>query len=228
MTGLLLAASFFAGIHLVAATPIRRAIVGALGERVYMVLFSVASLGGFVWFVRAYQVAFASGNLLLWDLGPGVRHAAGPVMLVASFFVVVGLLTPLPVGTMQDQPLEPTGIQRITRHPILCGAILWAVFHLVANGDLASIVLFGTFLLTFISAMSSIDRRRRGSHGEAWQRFASATSRLPFIAILAGRTRFVARELGWWKILLALVAFGAVVSIHPWLFGAYPLPGMAD
>jgi uncharacterized membrane protein len=130
-------------------------------------------------------------------------------------------------GMLKDDP-APRGIQHVTRHPFLWGIAIWASFHIAANGDAASLVLFTAFLLVALIGTRSIDHKRELALGDAWRRYAERTSNLPFVAMFQGRTKFSWRELGWWRPLLALVVFGVLVSLHPMLFHAYPLPGMND
>jgi uncharacterized membrane protein len=234
VTKLVAAASFFFGIHtLVAGTALRRLLVERLGERVYRAVFSLASLVGIVWLIRAYSAAFARDNVMFWEIGPAAHYAVGVVVLLAFLIAVPGVLAPSPtvVGgerLLQASVPEPRGMQRVTRHPFLTGTSLWATAHLAANGDLASIVLFTTFLAVSLFGMRSIDNKRARAYGDGWRRYAERTSAIPFVAIVQGRNRLVLRELGGWRVVAALVVFGVVVTLHPWLFGAYPLPGMND
>jgi len=69
----------------------------------------------------------------------------------------------------------------------------------------------------------SIDNKQRRSCGEVWQRFADKTSILPFRAILQGRNRLDIKELGWWRIALALVIYIMVFKLHAMLFGVAPI-----
>lgn len=234
MTQLIAAAAFFFGIHtLVAGTGLRGVLVERVGERAYRGAFSLASLVGIVWLARAYSAAFARGNVVLWEIGPAAHYAVGFVVLLAFLIAVPGMLAPSPtvVGgerLLQASVPEPRGMQRVTRHPFLTGTSLWAAAHLAANGDLASIVLFATFLAVSLFGMRSIDNKRVRAYGDAWRRYAERTSAVPFVAIVQGRNRLVLRELGGWRLIAALVVFGVMVTVHPWLFGAYPLPGMND
>lgn len=233
MTGLFSAAAFFVVLHLVVASPpIRPRIVRALGEGPYLGVFSLASLAGIVWLTRAYSTAYANDNVMLWWVGPGAQYVAAPIMLTALFLAVPGLLTPSPTAVrgekILEKEIEPHGIQRVTRHPFLAGVTIWATFHLIVNGDLASVTLFATFLVVALAGMPSIDRKRARTLGDRWQRYADQTSRVPFVAILSGRTKLSFREIGWWRVVAALAAFAIIVSFHPMLFGAYPLPGMDD
>ena len=70
-------------------------------------------------------------------------------------------------------------------------------------------VMFGALLVTAVNGMVSIDRKRRHALGGLWDEFAARTSRLPFAAILAGRTRFEMSEFRAWQIALAVVLFHA-------------------
>src|SRR5215831_11628148 len=147
--GMLLAAAIvFLAIHLfISGTRLRDVITRAIGERPYMGLFSLASIAVIVWLSLAYNTAQASGrNPLLYDLGH-VRDAGIIVVLVAFLLGVPGLTLPNPttVGGDARMKAEARGVITITRHPFLWGVMIWSAFHLAANGDEASIILFGCF-----------------------------------------------------------------------------------
>lgn len=233
MASLLSAGLSFLALHLlVAGTRIRAILQRALGERGYQALFSLASLVLIVWLGRSYSRAFREDNTYYWQLGELPQHLAAPVMLVALFFVVAGASSPNPMSVGQGKRLTqrppPYGVQRITRHPVLWGIALWSAFHMFANGDAASLVLFGSLFLTALLGTFSIDQKRRAALGEDFERYAQQTSNLPFVALLQGRTRLSVREVGIGRVLGVLAVFALLVSVHPFLFHAYPLPGMAD
>lgn len=232
MPALIAAAVAFAALHLiVSGTSLRGLLVRRLGEGPFRGLFSILTLISIIAVRRTYGEAFATDNRFYWAWA-GAQHAAAPIMLIAVLFVVAGLTTKSPTAVGMEKLLasdpSPRGIQHITRHPFLWGVALWAAFHLIANGDAASLVLFSTFLIVALVGTRSIDRKRDLALGDAWRRYAARTSNLPFAAMLQGRTRFSFRELGVWRPLLTLVVFAALVAVHPLLFHAYPLPGMAD
>lgn len=227
MTMLIASAFFFLMIHLaVAGTRIRDAVVKAIGERAYLGAFSVASAVGIVWLVVSYNQATAAGSEVLWDLGPGVRHMGIIVVAIAAFFVVTGLLTPNPtsVGMEGAATREVTGIVRITRHPFLWGVALWAAFHLAANGDAASAVFFGTFLVLTVAGTFSIDAKRSRKMADGWIGFAGRTSNVPFVAILGGRNSLKLGELVTYRQAIALAVFLVLLFSHAWLFSASPFP----
>src|SRR6185312_7689464 len=104
----------------------------------------------------------------------------------------------------------------ITRHPFLWGVGLWAATHLVLNGDVASLILFGTLLVLAVGGTASIDAKRRRRFPERWQKFADATSSLPFAAIARGANRLAPAlaEIGAWRLLAALGLYALAFYLH--------------
>jgi uncharacterized membrane protein len=87
--------------------------------------------------------------------------------------------------------------------------------HVLGNGDVASLLFFGAFLLTALAGMPSIDAKVAARDPEGWRHFAGATSILPFGAIAGGRNRFAPAEIGWTPVALWAVLLWA----HPRIFG---------
>jgi uncharacterized membrane protein len=226
VASLFAAALFFDGIHfLISGTALRGKIVGLIGERSFQGLFSLTSVIGIVWLSRAYGQA---EYVELWGKLQALRPFALIVMLVAFFFVVLAFTSPNPTvvggGALLTEKEPAKGIQRITRHPFLWGVALWSFTHLVLNGDLASGIFFGSFLILAIAGPFSIDRKRKKAFGDAWNRFAALTSNVPFMAIIQGRNSLKIQEIGWWPPLLALLLHGLFLYFHSTLFGVSPLP----
>lgn len=227
MTSLIAAAVFFVLLHLlVSGTALRGVLVGVLKEGPYMGLFSLASLGGLIWLGMAYGQARGTGQVY-WDLGAGARHGGMLLMLLAFLLMVPGILTLNPTGVKQegalDKPDAARGILRITRHPFLWGVAVWATGHLLANGDAPSIVLFGALLVLALSGGASIDAKRGKALGARYAAFVARTSNIPFAAILSGKQKLSIGEIGWWRLLLAVVIYAALLWGHPYLFGVNPL-----
>ncbi|MBM3488951.1 MAG: NnrU family protein [Alphaproteobacteria bacterium] len=224
MAWLLLATAFFVGIHLlVAGTRLRDRLVANLGEGAYRGLFSLASILGLGAMVWSYNRA---PFLPVWDLGPGARHAAALLLLLGFLLAVPGLTTRNPTAVGADNALlrPPAGIVAVTRHPFLWAVLLWAVGHLLANGDAASIAFFGGFLVLALFGPFSIDAKKARLRPDTWPAFVAATSWLPFQAIAQGRARLDWRELGWWRPTLGLLAYLAFVFyLHEALFGLRPI-----
>jgi uncharacterized membrane protein len=123
---------------------------------------------------------------------------------------------------MIDSKLPIYGVTRVTRHPRLCGVSLWAIAHLLVNGQLAALLMFGSLLVTTVNGMVSIDRKRRHALGAVWDEFEKQTSRFPFAAILKGRTRFELAEFHIWQLALAVALFSGIFWLHG-IIGPSPL-----
>ena len=189
MAMLIAAGLVFLAIHfLVSGTPARDRIVAIVGERPYSVLFSIASLITIIWLVFAYNRASASGgNQLLYSTGGGLRDAGIIIVALAFLLGIQGLFLRNPTSVQQESaasnPGTVQGVIRITRHPFLWGVVIWSAFHLATNGDLASVVFFGTFFLLALFGTFQIDAKRRRKLGAAWEPFSARTSNVPFVAI---------------------------------------------
>jgi uncharacterized membrane protein len=230
MISLIAAAATFIAIHLfVSGTHLRDAIANAIGEGPYLGLFSLASIAAIVWLAMSYSAAQASAdNAILYTASIGVRHLAIPVVAIAFLLGVPGLLLPNPTSVRQESAAAKAGtikgVLRITRHPFLWGVAIWAAFHLGANGDEASVIFFGTFLVLALFGPFSIDAKRRRKLGEAWSGFASKTSNVPFAALIQGRNALKIAELFDWRLVVAVAAFAAILFSHARLFGVSPFP----
>lgn len=216
---LALATLVFLATHFVTSTPVRSSLVEAIGERVYLGAYSLVSFATIAWMVWAYQRAPFRP---LWEI-PGVDLWPLVVMPFSLVLVAAGVMTRNPTAVGQAAGLkveEPAaGILRVTRHPVMWGIALWAAIHLLARGDVASLVFFGGFLVLALAGTALIDARKADTLGEDWVRFAAVTSNVPFSAIVEGRNRFSAREIGARRIAAGLILYGLFLVVHPWLFG---------
>lgn len=229
MASLIAAATFFLLIHLgVSGTRLRDALVGRIGQNAYMGLFSLASVAGLVWLGFAYAGARgAAWNTAYWDISAATRHIQLLTQLLAMLLIVPGLATSNPTSVQQegalDRPDVVQGMLRITRHPFLWGVAIWALGHLLVNGDRASILLFGTLLVLAVTGTSSIDAKRKRALGESYEAFMAQTSNAPFAAILNGRQTLKLGEIGLWRIALGVAVWAILMLAHPMLFGVAAL-----
>lgn len=221
-TQLVVASVAFLAAHFVSSTPLRARIVAAAGEKAYLGLYSVGAAAALGWMIYAYYRApFAS----LWYV-PWLRYAPLVIMPFALILIVCGVLTRNPTLVGQERLLESQeaarGILRVTRHPLMWGVALWAASHVLARGDAAAVLFFGTFLALALCGTALADRRKARALGERWQRFAAATSHVPFAAVAAGRNRFAPAEIGWARPALGIALYIALLLLHPVIFGARP------
>lgn len=228
MNALIAAAVLFVGGHfLLSSVALRTALIARFGEKVFRGLYSLVMLGSFIWMLFAYG---ATPYVALWVTPIGLYWLPVIVMPFAAILIVASLTTPNPtmVGgerLLADGTGSPAvGIFSITRHPMLWGTGLWAVSHLLVNGDLPSVVLMGGIAILSFAGMVHIDRRREAALGAAWGPMKLTTSRLPFGAVLAGRGKVDWRGIGWWRPLLGLALYLGLMHIHVYAFGAWPLP----
>lgn len=224
MLSLILAAIFFAGIHLgIAGTKMRDRLTAVLGEGAYRAAFSIASLAGIVWLVLAYSRA---PMIVTWGHPQWWKPIAIILMIPAFLLAVIGLTTPNPtaVGQEGQAARPPKGIVRVTRYPFLTGVGLWAVIHLIANGDAASFIFFGALAVTALAGTVSIDAKRHRLLGPAWESFTAQTSIVPFGAIAARRTSLKLGEIAGWQWAAALIAYILILGGHYHIFGVSPFP----
>lgn len=218
----------FAGGHfLLSAKPLRPLLVQRFGAQGFRLLYSAAMVGAFIWMLQSYR---AAPFLAVWTPAPVFAWVPLLVMPVAAILLVAGLTTPNPTLVGGERFLDGTpgspavGILSITRHPFLWGTGLWALSHLLANGDFASMVLMGGVAVLSFGGMRHIDQRREASLGATWGPMKLTTSVLPFGAALAGRTAIDWRGIGWWRPLLGLAVYAALLHLHSGLIGVSPLP----
>jgi uncharacterized membrane protein len=189
MTLLIVGIIVFLGIHTLPTNPgLREALVGRLGETGYKVLFSLLSVAGFVLLVYC----FAHAPLIpVWSPPAWTRWVAVVLMLPAFIFLVAAYV--------------PGQIKAKLKHPFLVAIKTWALAHLIANGDLASIVLFGAFLAYAVYDRITLKRRQ-------------PTSLIGVPGTGGARNDLIAVVLGLVFYLLFLV------WLHPLLIGTAPLP----
>jgi uncharacterized membrane protein len=160
MPYLVLGLVLFLGAHSVRifADPWRRVQIARIGEGPWKGLYSLVSLIGLVLIIWGYGQA-RMNPVVLWHPPIWTRHLAAPLTLIAFVLIVAG-------------NLPGTRIRAWIGSPMVLGVKIWAFAHLLANGTLASAVLFGSFLLWAVLDFASARRRDRAErtvypHGSA-------------------------------------------------------------
>ena len=219
---LVLAMLVWLGLHIgVSGTPVRAAVVARTGEARFKAAFSVASIGALGFLIVAYRVA---PTVPLWLAPDWLRWILAILMLPAFVLLVAAIMARSPTGGGGEMAQEPRGVLRVTRHPMLWSFVIWATVHVIGTGDLASPMFFGTFLVTALAGMPSVDAKLAARNPEVWRRFAAVTSIVPGGAIAAGRNSLVLAEADWVAPLVGLAAWLVLLWLHPALFGVQPLP----
>lgn len=222
MALLIVAALLWIGVHVgIAGTAVRGALAGRLGEGGFRAAYSVVSIAAIWFLIEGWKGAATTP---LWFAPGWLRWLLVALMLPAFVLFVASVASPNPtaVGGETRAPAEPRGIQRVTRHPMLWSFSIWAAVHIIGNGDSASLVFFGAFLITALAGMPSIDAKLAARNPAAWDALAPTTSILPGAAILAGRNHLSVREIGWLPPVLGGLAWAALLHFHRGIFGVSP------
>ncbi|MBR0776172.1 NnrU family protein [Bradyrhizobium diazoefficiens] len=123
---------FFAAHVFTTKRELRAQTIARLGEGTYKILYSVVSIAGLALIVWGFGHYRSSGWIDVWYPPKAMKHITVALMLPAVILVVASYLRGRIYATL--------------KHPMLAGVKLWAAAHLLANGDLGSIILFGSFL----------------------------------------------------------------------------------
>ncbi|MGD8416837.1 MAG: NnrU family protein [Pseudomonadales bacterium] len=224
MIQLLLAGLLFLGTHLgVSSSGIRGRVVAVLGERGYLFFYSVIAVATLAYLIWLYNELPRYDYL--WLPSPGLYLTAELIMPAALVLAAGSFMirSPTAVGggallTTSGGGELARGVGRITRHPFQWGVLLWAVAHVVANGDTNSVIFFAS--LGAVAGLGTLlmDRRRAATFGEAWRAYAAHTSNVPFLAIVQGRNRLVFGEL-WLPLIVGGGLYVLLLWGHRWVSG---------
>ncbi len=155
-----------------------------------------------------------------------MRHVTLSVMPFAAILLVAGLSGRNPTAMYWSNPKSDKpipGILLVTRHPVMWAITLWALAHMIPNGDVASLIFFCAFAGLALAGMPAIDRRRRAMMGAAWESFETGTSLVPFAAMISGRARVSLGRIGVWRIVGGVAVYGVLLFGHQAVIGVSPL-----
>jgi len=219
-----LAVICFLAPHVVPSIPgLRPWLVGKLGRAGYVFAYTTLSAITFVWLVLALLRAPYTG---LWALSPWQVYVALMLIALACSLLVAGLATPNPLSlSVRAAGVDPprAAILGVTRHPLLWALGLWGSSHVLVNGDVASVMLFGILAVFALGYMPLMDRRVQKAVGmKDWQRLSAGTSNMLFTAYFRKSPRpFVDRTLvlsvvgGFALFFLLLYLHGPVIGANP-------------
>lgn len=212
----------FYGSHMIPAQPaIRSRLAATLSERYYLILYASLSILLLAWLIEA---AARAPHVTLWERTTWQNLVPLITMLPACLLTAFGIGTRggLSLGSQAKYPFDPTrpGIATITRHPLFWALVLWSLAHIAPNGDLAHVILFGSFALTALLGMVAFDRRARRRLGDAcWQEVLQTTTVIPFARGFSGHR--VDRP--WRGVFLGIGIYGALLVLHAPIIGASPI-----
>jgi len=188
MVWLILGLVVFLGVHCVRGTApeFRDRMIAEHGEAAWKGIYSVISIAGFVLLIWGFGQARLDAPFL-YEPPVLLKALATPLMLISLILFVAS-------------QIPPGRIKQAAKHPMVLAVIVWAFAHLLANGDLASLILFLAFLVWAV--WNRIVVNRRGDPA-----FENVSVRNDVIAVVVGT---------------ALTAW-FLLQLHGWLFGVSPM-----
>jgi uncharacterized membrane protein len=182
---LILGLAVFLGSHVfVTFRDERERLIARLGRNGYRGLFSFVALIGFVLIIKGYSDYRAHEWMQVWTPPAFMKHITIGLMLLAVIFITTSFV--------------PTHIRAWIKHPMVTSVKTWALAHLLSNGDLGSIILFGAFLMW--GGYARVAAKRRGDRG------------------------FTTQPVGWTKDIVVVVV-GVIIFLllgyyfHPYVIG---------
>lgn len=192
MSLLIVGIILFLGIHLirVVAPGFRTAMINAMGVNGWKAVYAVASLASLALLVYGYGLARQVTGVL-YTPPTGMAHLAMLLMVFAMICLVAGVL---PAGYIVEK----------TKHPMVLSVKIWALAHLLANGETSSVLLFGSFLAWGVILRIALKRRER----------AGEITRRPFVS-----ARYDVLS-----VVIGIVLYAAIVmKLHEWVIGVSPM-----
>lgn len=200
---LLAACVFFVGTHFLMSHPARRPLIARLGEKGFLGLYSLVSFAGLGWMM--WEFSQAPAGELYWAPTNAIWIAASLLTLLAAVLFA---------GSFQGNPAlpdpegdvirtlaakVPTGVFRVTRHPMMWGIGLWALAHILVLPAMDSILFNGSILFLALAGSYGQDRKKEAALGGAWSKWERQTSFLPRLSQLARvEPRFLLIGLLFW------------------------------
>ena len=182
----------FLGVHvLTTKRALRAQCVNAMGEGGYKIVYSLASVAGLALIVWGFADYRATGWIDVWTPPRAMKHITVALMLPAVILVVASYIRGRIYTTL--------------KHPMLAGVKLWAVAHLLANGDLGSIILFGSFLGWAV--YDRISLKRRADAGGPPIPVGGVTNDL--IAVAVGIVAYLALAFAFHPVVIGVPVMGA-------------------
>jgi uncharacterized membrane protein len=214
------AAAAFVGTHFAMSHPLRAPLVGRLGERGFLGVYSLVAAATLAWVVLAYRATTPGGPL--WPVGDLLWALASAVMLLASILLIGSLVRNPALPTGGGGPTIPDaarGVYAITRHPMMWSIALWGGCHIAVFPTPANIVLSGAIIVLALVGAALQDRKKARLSPGVWTTWEAMTGYWPLAAIASGRARL--GGFGLHSLLGGLVVWLAATWAH------LPIAGVA-
>lgn len=204
---------FFLSHSIPVRPAVKSCIVAKTGALGFTLAYSALSIAVLTWIIIA---AGRAPFVEIWSWAAWQNHVSLVGMFVAILIVALafGQPNPLSFGGWDNETFDPEncGLIGWARHPLLVALMIWAGAHMVPNGNLAHIIVFGLFAGFSILGMVIIDKRTRRILGaETWQLLSNT------------RRSLTLTRRGITRIVLGVIVYLAVLYSHEWVIGVTPL-----
>lgn len=207
----------FVAFFLSHSIPVRPAVKSRIVAKTealgFALLYSALSIAILTWIIIA---AGRAPFVEIWGWAAWQNHLplTGMFMAILIVSMAVGQPNPLSFGGWNNDRFDPKncGLIGWVRHPLLVALLIWSGTHMVPNGNLAHVIVFGLFAAFSLLGMKIIDRRSRRILGlDRWQTLSNTD-----------RSLSITRR-GLTRLAIGVLIYLAVLFSHQWVIGVSPL-----
>jgi uncharacterized membrane protein len=217
---LIIAISAFVAGHELLSHPLRAPLVAKLGERGFMLVYSIVALGTLGLAVQLWKAIEPNR---LW-IAPGWLHLVCVIAMAFAAILFVGSVT-APNPALMGMPAggRPRGVQRITRHPMMWSFAIWGIVHIIMSADSRTIVLASGIITLALFGAAMQDGKKKAQN-PAYGDHMAATGFMPFGAQLRGRAAWSSALPGLVATVGGLALWALLLWGHPLVIGLPALP----
>ena len=199
----------FVGGHFVLSHPLRAFLVGLLGERLFLALYSLVQIAAFGWIIVTFR-AVGPGGQTLWNGQTTTTWAIASVLTLLSLVLFVGSLKGNPALPATNPGAiaiaKPYGVFAVTRHPMMWGIAIWALAHVLVVPNARTAITATSMAILALLGSYLQDRKKEDLLGQDWNGWESRTNFAP-------RLRRIGQAgLGTWTV--AMVAWLLLTWAH--------------
>ena len=210
LANLVAASVAFVGTHFALSHPLRAPLVKMLGERGFLALYSVVALVTFGWMIVAFRLV-GPGGTPLWNGTGDIAWVVASVLTLCALVLLFGSLIgnpalPAAAKSAGLATKQPTGVFRVTRHPMMWAFALWAIAHGIVSSTPRSLIVSAAILILALVGAHLQDRKKAALLGADWNAWSARTRYWPRWAALF--------NVGWGLWALATVGWLAFTWAH--------------
>ena len=171
----------FVGSHFLLSHPLRRPLARVLGERTFLLIYSLVAIGLFGWMAVAF--ARTPGGQTLWDGYAWLPWSLASVLTLIALALFISSLSgnpALPQANMAGvSARKPMGVFKITRHPMMWGFAIWALAHATVSPSARVLILTGAIAFLALMGAHGQDLRKSALNPREWNVWRKRTSFWP-------------------------------------------------